>query len=35
MRALWHGDGCNRFFDKPMQYIVGPNGQAGFMVSDV
>lgn len=27
----WHGDGQNRFFDKPLQFIVNENGTAGFM----
>ncbi|KAL0638143.1 Carnitine O-acetyltransferase mitochondrial [Maublancomyces gigas] len=27
----WHGDGQNRFFDKPIQFIVNENGTAGFM----
>ncbi|KAI8142895.1 acyltransferase ChoActase/COT/CPT [Fennellomyces sp. T-0311] len=30
-RACWHGDGRNRFFDKPCQFIVFENGKAGFM----
>jgi carnitine O-acetyltransferase len=29
-RACWHGDGRNRFFDKPCQFIVFENGKAGF-----
>ena len=29
-RALWHGDGRNRFFDKTLQFIVFKNGKAGF-----
>ncbi|KAL0074914.1 acyltransferase ChoActase/COT/CPT [Phycomyces blakesleeanus] len=29
-RACWHGDGRNRFFDKPLQFIVFENGKAGF-----
>jgi carnitine O-acetyltransferase len=29
-RANWHGDGRNRFFDKPLQFIVYENGRAGF-----
>lgn len=28
---LWHGDGCNRWYDKPLQFIVNDNGTAGFM----
>ncbi|EPS28300.1 hypothetical protein PDE_03246 [Penicillium oxalicum 114-2] len=27
----WHGDGCNRWFDKPLQFIINDNGAAGFM----
>lgn len=27
----WHGDGANRFFDKPLQLIVNDNGTAGFL----
>lgn len=27
----WHGDGQNRFFDKPLQFIINENGTAGFM----
>jgi carnitine O-acetyltransferase len=27
----WHGDGCNRWFDKPLQFIINDNGTAGFM----
>ncbi|KAJ3127115.1 Carnitine O-acetyltransferase mitochondrial [Nowakowskiella sp. JEL0407] len=29
-RACWHGDGQNRFFDKPLQFIIFENGKAGF-----
>ncbi|KAI5779327.1 carnitine O-acetyltransferase-like protein [Geopyxis carbonaria] len=28
---FWHGDGQNRFYDKPLQFIVSENGAAGFM----
>lgn len=27
----WHGDGSNRWFDKPLQFIINDNGTAGFM----
>ncbi|KUL87844.1 hypothetical protein ZTR_03178 [Talaromyces verruculosus] len=27
----WHGDGCNRWYDKPLQFIINDNGTAGFM----
>ncbi|PKY01690.1 acyltransferase ChoActase/COT/CPT [Aspergillus campestris IBT 28561] len=27
----WHGDGTNRWFDKPLQFIINDNGTAGFM----
>ena len=27
----WHGDGCNRWFDKPCQFIINDNGTSGFM----
>ena len=30
-RSCWTGDGRNRFFDKPCQFIVFENGKAGFM----
>eukprot|EP01063_Lacrimia_lanifica_P012314 TRINITY_DN18928_c0_g1_i1.p1 TRINITY_DN18928_c0_g1~~TRINITY_DN18928_c0_g1_i1.p1 ORF type:complete len:626 (+),score=254.91 TRINITY_DN18928_c0_g1_i1:55-1932(+) len=29
-RNVWHGDGKNRWFDKPLQIIVAENGEAGF-----
>ncbi|ORX42889.1 acyltransferase ChoActase/COT/CPT [Hesseltinella vesiculosa] len=30
-RACWHGDGRNRYFDKPLQFVVFENGKAGFI----
>ncbi|EWC43506.1 hypothetical protein DRE_07506 [Drechslerella stenobrocha 248] len=30
-RQYWHGDGQNRWYDKPIQFIVNDNGTAGFM----
>ena len=30
-RQYWHGDGQNRWFDKPLQFIVNNNGTSGFM----
>jgi carnitine O-acetyltransferase len=29
--AYWHGDGANRWYDKPLQFIINDNGTAGFM----
>lgn len=26
----WHGDGQNRWFDKPLQFIINSNGTSGF-----
>ena len=28
--SYWHGDGCNRWYDKPCQFIINDNGTAGF-----
>lgn len=28
--AYWHGDGQNRWFDKPLQFIINENGTSGF-----
>ncbi|KAI1298914.1 acyltransferase ChoActase/COT/CPT [Xylaria venustula] len=30
-RQYWHGDGQNRWYDKPLQFIVNDNGTSGFM----
>ena len=30
-RALWHGDGRNRFYDKIIQLVVFENGKAGLL----
>lgn len=30
-RNSWHGDGINRFFDKPLQFFVTGNGKSGFL----
>lgn len=27
----WHGDGCNRWCDKPLQFIINDNGTSGFL----
>lgn len=29
-RQFWHGDGANRWFDKPLQFIINDNGTSGF-----
>ncbi|RMZ90418.1 hypothetical protein DV736_g2354, partial [Chaetothyriales sp. CBS 134916] len=29
-RSYWHGDGENRWYDKPVQFIINDNGTAGF-----
>lgn len=30
-RQYFHGDGANRWYDKPQQFIINDNGTAGFM----
>ncbi|OLL23497.1 Carnitine O-acetyltransferase, mitochondrial [Neolecta irregularis DAH-3] len=30
-RECWHGDGQNRFYDKPLQFIIFENGVSGFL----
>lgn len=30
-RQYWHGDGANRWYDKPLQFVINDNGTAGFM----
>lgn len=27
----WHGDGQNRFFDKPLEFFISKNGNSGFL----
>jgi carnitine O-acetyltransferase len=27
----WHGDGANRWYDKPLQFVVNDNGTSGFL----
>lgn len=27
----WHGDGRNRFFDKPLEFFISKNGNSGFL----
>ena len=29
--SYWHGDGSNRWFDKPLQFIINENGTSGFI----
>lgn len=31
LRNCWHGDGENRYFDKPLQFFVAANGNSGFL----
>lgn len=30
-RQYWHGDGTNRYYDKPLHFIVCENGSSGFL----
>lgn len=30
-RNCWHGDGINRYYDKPIQMFVAKNGSSGFL----
>lgn len=30
-QKCWHGDGQNRFFDKPLEFFVAKNGNSGFL----
>ena len=30
-RHVWHGDGRNRFYDKPLQFVLSPTGVGGFI----
>jgi carnitine O-acetyltransferase len=30
-RQYWHGDGSNRWFDKPLQFVICDNGKSGFV----
>ncbi|BFZ57216.1 Carnitine O-acetyltransferase mitochondrial [Savitreella phatthalungensis] len=30
-RQYWHGDGKNRWYDKPLHFIVNENGTSGFL----
>ncbi|EON63713.1 carnitine O-acetyltransferase [Coniosporium apollinis CBS 100218] len=29
--SYWHGDGSNRWFDKPLQFVINDNGTSGFI----
>lgn len=31
LKMCWHGDGKNRWFDKPVEYFVSANGSLGFL----
>ena len=31
LRNCWHGDGQNRWFDKPLEFFVAANGNSGFL----
>ncbi|KAK6463390.1 carnitine O-acetyltransferase mitochondrial precursor [Scheffersomyces coipomensis] len=30
-KNCWHGDGQNRFFDKPLEFFISANGNSGFL----
>lgn len=30
-KNCWHGDGENRFFDKPLEFFISKNGNSGFL----
>ncbi|GAO46045.1 hypothetical protein G7K_0288-t1 [Saitoella complicata NRRL Y-17804] len=30
-RQYWHGDGANRWYDKPLHFVVCENGKSGFL----
>jgi len=30
-RQYWHGDGSNRWYDKPLQFMINDNGTSGFL----
>lgn len=30
-RNCWHGNGQNRFFDKPLEFFISKNGNSGFL----
>ncbi|EZF29709.1 hypothetical protein H101_06633 [Trichophyton interdigitale H6] len=29
--VYWHGDGANRWYDKPLNFVINENGTAGFL----